>query len=222
MLPNGYKLLSEADLAREFAVARGTVRTAIQTLVQEGLVEQVHGLGTFVTMRDKRPPADTGYGPLISTGERLIRQGIEFEDTLLGRTVLEGSHKYGPFMAHRSMQIRRLRRLLDGPASVTDTLLNLDVIPQIEHLSDEELCRGSLHATLRYRFGVRFDWAERFFSAESAPADAAELLELPAGSPVLCYEQLSYVNDSDCVEYSRSWTRTDKHRHVVTIKDAPR
>src|SRR5215475_15626753 len=48
-LPVGSRLPSEDSLVQEFAVSRTTIRAAIQSLVQRGLVEIRRGKGTFVT-----------------------------------------------------------------------------------------------------------------------------------------------------------------------------
>jgi GntR family transcriptional regulator len=47
-LPPGRVMASEATLMQEHGLARGTVRKAIDALVQEGLVNRVQGRGTFV------------------------------------------------------------------------------------------------------------------------------------------------------------------------------
>src|SRR5271155_1399712 len=48
-LPPGTRLPSEHSLVQEYAVSRTTIRAAIQSLVQRGLVEIRRGKGTFVT-----------------------------------------------------------------------------------------------------------------------------------------------------------------------------
>src|SRR5438270_12999234 len=48
-LPPGTRLPSEDNLVEEYAVSRTTIRAAIQSLVQRGLVEIRRGKGTFVT-----------------------------------------------------------------------------------------------------------------------------------------------------------------------------
>jgi GntR family transcriptional regulator len=48
-LPPGTRLPSEDSLVQEYAVSRTTIRAAIQSLVQRGLVEIRRGKGTFVT-----------------------------------------------------------------------------------------------------------------------------------------------------------------------------
>src|ERR1700743_1801221 len=47
-LPIGAQLPSEEELVREFDVSRTTIRTTIQNLVRQGLVEIRRGRGTFV------------------------------------------------------------------------------------------------------------------------------------------------------------------------------
>src|SRR5215471_16882606 len=47
--PAGSRLPSEDSLVQEYAVSRTTIRAAIQSLVQRGLVEIRRGKGTFVT-----------------------------------------------------------------------------------------------------------------------------------------------------------------------------
>ena len=47
-LSPGARLPTELELAREHRVSRGTVRHALSTLVNEGLIERVQGRGTFV------------------------------------------------------------------------------------------------------------------------------------------------------------------------------
>jgi GntR family transcriptional regulator len=47
-LPAGRRLDPERDLAANYGVAFGTVRRAIEELRVRGLVQTVHGRGTFV------------------------------------------------------------------------------------------------------------------------------------------------------------------------------
>ena len=42
------RLPNEQELASQYGVSRVTVRTALATLVTEGLVVSIHGRGTFV------------------------------------------------------------------------------------------------------------------------------------------------------------------------------
>lgn len=81
-LAPGEKLMSERDMTAAFGVSRSTVRTAIQKLVDQGLVQNRRGSGTFVR-------AGTGglqHEPLIK-----VIGGEDFDllDFLEVRQVLE-------------------------------------------------------------------------------------------------------------------------------------
>src|SRR6201995_2969643 len=49
-LSPGTRLPSEDSLVQEYAVSRTTIRAAVQSLIQRGLVEIQRGKGTFVTL----------------------------------------------------------------------------------------------------------------------------------------------------------------------------
>jgi DNA-binding GntR family transcriptional regulator len=47
-LVSGARLRSERDLAEHYGVAYGTMRKAMAVLRERGLIETIHGRGTFV------------------------------------------------------------------------------------------------------------------------------------------------------------------------------
>jgi DNA-binding GntR family transcriptional regulator len=51
----GTRLLAERDLAERYGVAYGTVRRAVAVLRDRGLIESIHGRGTFVRAQGKPP-----------------------------------------------------------------------------------------------------------------------------------------------------------------------
>lgn len=84
---------SEAEIQREFGVARTTVRRAIRILRDEGLVHIVHGQGSFVGIPGEAPRVPRTY-PLyrqiaddladrIERAELTPRRPIPSEKTLL-------------------------------------------------------------------------------------------------------------------------------------------
>ncbi len=54
---NGMRLPSELQLIEDYGVSRGTVRQALRKLAEEGLIERVHGAGTFVRQSATKIPA---------------------------------------------------------------------------------------------------------------------------------------------------------------------
>lgn len=64
--PSGTRLPSEDELAKEFQVSRATLREAVTQLVQAGELLRRHGLGTFVTAKERSQFAHTLRGELES------------------------------------------------------------------------------------------------------------------------------------------------------------
>ena len=64
---NGSKLLSENELAEQFGFSRQTVRQAIGTLVNEGLLERKRGSGTFISFEPESAHSRTNNIAVITT-----------------------------------------------------------------------------------------------------------------------------------------------------------
>lgn len=223
--PPNFQLASEAHLAEQLGVARGTIRRALQVLIAEGILTQAHGRGTFVAdvgdMHDaERSPVLSGT--IISNGEQLSRAGIEFHDTLLEYTINHASKpdsgNSAAFGSSDHLHFKRLRSLREGPNSIIATDVMLSLIPGIASIEPAELVKGAFHTLLRKRFSISFSYAERVYSAQAADETMAELLLVPKGTPLLVHDQYSYDSLSRCVERSRAWTRTDRHLQTIIVK----
>ncbi|MFG3439740.1 GntR family transcriptional regulator [Nonomuraea sp. NPDC047897] len=94
-LPPGTPVPSEAELQREFGVARTTARRAIRTLRDDGLIHTVPGRGAFVGAAGQAPYAPrrvpfyqrmaTDISAAIQTGELRPRRPLPSEATLVQR-----------------------------------------------------------------------------------------------------------------------------------------
>ena len=73
-LQPGMMLPSESQLAQQHGVARGTVRSALVELADEGLIEVVPGLGRRVVGRTE-PPLMTAYAQIASDLAARVRNG---------------------------------------------------------------------------------------------------------------------------------------------------
>ena len=80
------------------------------------------------------------------------------------------------------------------------------------HLHDF-LIDGMTYAMFEVEFGVRMVRAEERIRAVAADAQAAALLKVPAGSPLLSVERLAFTYNDTPMELRRGLYRTDTHHY---------
>lgn len=214
--PAGYRLRAEDELASDLGVARGTLRRAVQDLVDEGLLVQVQGRGTFVTGESGARPSVPVTKAGSSSGAQLLQEGVDLTTTLLAKRVDIAPPK-GSFPGGEVLSLRRLRSLAEGPDAVLESQLLLAAAPGINDLSVDELESGPFYELLESKFNLTFTSAERFYVAAAAEAEIAQLLAVPVGFPILEFKQYNFAEGHGCVEYSHIWLRTDRHPHAITL-----
>lgn len=208
--PPHTRLPSEPELAASLNVARGTVRRAIRTLIDDRLLVQHQGRGTFVS-----PPqlAQTFAQEIISSAEALDRDGIRYETTVLDQALEEPSDRIAAQLqlgqGDAVVAIRRVRSVDGGPMYVLD---NYVVAGRSPGLETADLTNRPLFTVLEEDHGVVVDGIQRTFQAQIATPMVAELLRIDEGSPVLYLEQVSYDKASRPIEYSDVWIRGDRLR----------
>src|SRR6201997_4463514 len=122
-MPPGTRLPSEDDLVQEYAVSRTTIRAAIQSLVQRGLVEIRRGKGTFVT----QPKITQELTELTGFVEDMQALGRKATAKVLDHRVVPSSELVARHLALPQgspvVRIQRVR-LADGhPLSFDETYL---------------------------------------------------------------------------------------------------
>lgn len=194
----GDRLAPERELAARHGVSRMTVRRALQTLEERGLLRRAVGRsgGSFVA----QPRLVRELGTFNGLSEQLRRQGVE-----AGATVVSA-------VAHDdAVEVVRVR-LADGepfalersrfPADRFRALLELDLT-------------GSLYDLLEDRFGAAPVRAVEHIEPVLASDEEAELLALPPGSPLMLVDREAYDEAGALVETARDLFRGDRIRLVA-------
>lgn len=208
----GQQLLAEADLAKELGVARGTLRRAIKELCDSGHLEQRHGRGTFVAsgVQTREPLAHR----MESLGERMVRSGLPFETRELSRDIVPGGADYGLDAPDGVLVLRRSRWLEGSPVAVLSNAVPLHLFPGIQ---GADFSSKPLYTVLDEQYGAQFVHAERTFSAVAATAELASLLDVPPGTPLLHFSQISWGPHDVVLDVAETWIRSDRHQPAVTM-----
>ncbi len=177
----GHVLPSESDLSAEFGVSRVTVRRALETLRDEGIVESRQGFGWFVATA----PLQQRLSRLDTIEQQLEERGVHPE-----RQILEFAFVPAPPHVREKLgcqQVLRVKRrnLADGAPFAVVTVWCPAELGQ--HLSRRDVERRPFYELL----GVQLRGATQTIGAAAASDDDARLLEVPVGSPVLRCERLT-------------------------------
>ncbi|AXI77387.1 GntR family transcriptional regulator [Peterkaempfera bronchialis] len=209
--PAHYRLKSEPELAQEFGVSRGTVRRALATLIEEGLLRQVRGRGTFVTSTVIEPAIAQ---KLSTLSEDFASQGVVTSTEVRECSLITPPRPVAALLDlasgdTRVLRLVRVRSTTEGPVALLFNFVRTDLAPGIEQA---DFAGSSLFGVLEGSYGLKIATARRTFSAEAASPDVAEALALAPGSPVQYLQQVTYLADGRPVEYSDVWIHSGRLR----------
>jgi len=207
----GDPIPSEIELANRYGVSQGTVRKAVSELADENVLIRYQGKGTFVAShaeeRSKFPFLRVApeRGELKDLSAELIEFRRLRADTASMRQ-LRLSAGSGLCLIRRVMLLAGRRACYEEvrlPASRFKGL-SMSVIAQHECM---------LYSMYESAFGMRIVHAEEQLKAVAAPREAAALLNLPVGAPVLLIERVAYTYTEEPAELRRSWWDTREHSY---------
>jgi GntR family transcriptional regulator len=206
----GQPLPSERDLASALKLSRVTVRRAIANLVDDGVLLQRHGAGTFVVERIVK-----SVSRLTSFTEDLRARGLDPSSTFFERSV--GTVTPQEAMAldlSPGARVVRLHRLRYGDG--TALALEHTIVPH-DVLGDPAAVRDSLYEALE-PLGMRPTRALQRLRAVALEAEPARLLGLPTGSAALLIERRAFAASGRVVEFTRSFYRGDAYDFVAELQ----
>ncbi len=194
-------LPNEAQLGDRFEVSRATIREAVRGLVEEGYVERHQGSGTYVTDRPLlRNSLDVNFSYtayLESLGVRASRRVLAIAHGAAGKVAAERL-RIAP--ADGIVEVRRVRTADDRPA-----IFSIDVLPgEIAESATEGDFGGSLYSFLA-ACGHPVAHGEAILKPAVADDDLASVLDVPAGTLLLCVEQVDVDVNGRRVMFSREW-----------------
>ena len=206
----GDAIPSERALVVRLAVSRVTVRQAIADLVGSGVLERVHGKGTYVT------------GPQVDSRLHLTSFSREMRDRglLPATVVLAAAEEAADDDVAYALRIRpgrpviRVERL--RTADGTPMAYEVGYYPSVlfPGLLQREL--GALYDVFASHYAVVVTSGEQTVRAESADAHRARILGIAKRAPLLVQERVTYASDR-VIELSTSWYRADRYRIHMAI-----
>ncbi|MFF0147474.1 GntR family transcriptional regulator [Amycolatopsis sulphurea] len=214
-LPAGTRLANEIDLAAGLRLSRPTVRQAIQTLVNQGLLVRKRGVGTQVVRTKVARPLRLSslFDDLAGLG------GTPGSAVLVNRLEPAGPDAAARLECPGLGEVRRLRRIrtVDGePLAVMNNYLP----PDLPAPADEELRGHGLYQLLRTA-GVRLHSAQQSIGARLATPEDADLLGEQPGAALLTMARTTYDETGRVVEYGWHVYRASRYSFNLSLTNGP-
>lgn len=211
----GDLLPAEQDLAREFDVSVGTMRRAIQMLVDEGHLSRHQGKGTVVRQSAPRVNSPRLSGSLADL--------MQFEPDARVRMLSRRRMAPPPEVrlaldaadGEEAVMFRRVVWVRGRPLAYLESFVpgRFDA-----DLPTAALAQLPLVSLLASRCGVRMGRCEQSIGAHVAGATAAKLLRVPLGFPILHIARTYHDARGRVVLVSSGEYRADLYRCTVTLE----
>lgn len=196
----GQRIPAERELAELFKVSRMTLRQAIQTLVDDGILERHVGSGTFVANRkvQEKMSGVTSFTELMkAAGKTPSSKTISYHITTPSQSEIER------LQLSKDTKVLRMERVRYGsgiPICFEVTAVPADLIADF---SKEEVT-SSFYKTLAEKAGLNPGRAIQTVSAMSASEKIAEYLNVRRGEALLRLRQISYLQNGRPFEYTHT------------------
>ena len=212
-------LPGERELSEMLDVSRTTLRRAIAGLIDEGVLAHRHGAGTFV--RRNPPHVEQPLSRLTSFTEDMRLRGLAASSRVIEQGAFlptpEEAMMLGVGPGESVCRLARLR-LADGvPMAIDYAAVPLRFLDRA--VAAEELLYAALESS-----GFRPVRALQRLRAIIIGSAEAALLEIAPGSAALDIQRIAYLADGRCVEFTRSFYRSDTFDFVaeLTLSSASR
>lgn len=207
------QLPPERELAEIAEVSRVTVRKAVAQLVEDSLLEQRRGAGTFV--RAPRPKMEHSLSALMSFTEYMRQRGKTSTSRILQRGIVPPSPDeqiaLGLPGSETLSRVERLRFADDVPMALERSSLPRDILP------DPGMVDVSLYDVLRARALAPTRAVQRI-TAVNLGGDDARLLNLVDGAAVLRIDRTAYLPSGRPIEFTRGLYRSDIYDFIAELR----
>ncbi|MFC3854125.1 GntR family transcriptional regulator [Salinispirillum marinum] len=214
LLHDGDYLLPQRELAVALDVSRVTVRKAIESLVQQGLLVQKQGAGTLVTA-PRSESIHKNLSVLNSFTEDMTARGMTPRSEWVSRVLVQSSPKEAIALnlspGQRICRFARIRYANELPMAYEIASAPADLVRSVDEVDD------SFYAALQAR-GARPVRALQTMTARNADQQIADYLKMSPGDAVLYIERQGFDPNNRPVEFTRSYYRGDIYDFVVELK----
>lgn len=202
---------SERKLMDEFHVSRSTVRQAVESLVQSGMLKKIPGKGTFVSHK----PVQDWLGNLSSTNEVIDKMGMTPGAKLIGVKLVEPEgHLKEVIQLDKVYRFKRVRFANEIPIGIENNYYPIHIGKKLQNY---DLNTKAFYDLIEQDMGIPIKEADQIIKAGNVNKEDAELLEVPGGFGVLIAERKLVDHKNNFIEFEEAFYRSDMYEFKLKL-----
>ena len=209
----GESIPSEIVLAARYKVSQGTVRNAIAVLAAENIVVRRQGKGTFVATHTEEQSSLFRFLRIRRADGVDEYPHSRLLDLRRGKATAEVARLLLLRPGEAVIVLRRVLEYSGEPVVLDEITLPAALFRGLTR-ARYDAYRGSTYSFFETQFGVRMVRADERIKAIAADATSGEILDVPAGTPLLAVERVAYTYGDRPVEWRRGLCTTRKHYYL--------
>ncbi|HEY0296332.1 MAG TPA: GntR family transcriptional regulator [Bordetella sp.] len=212
-LQPGDKLPTEEQLGKRFSVSRLTVRQALHTLEEEGIIARRPGVGTWLSRRPDTPVDNRLTGPI----EEFSALGLAFSARPIRQGTIDAPADVAAALGlppgKRIYEVHRLRIVDGAPLLWLEVYLPTDLGRKVAKAAVD----GLFVPVLRRLYDQDVREQYQTIEALSASAELAEMLQVEPGSSILSVNRLFVDATGRRVVFFKTRFRADRYFYTVNL-----
>ena len=212
----GEAIPSEIELASRFGVAQGTVRKAIEALAADNLVVRRQGKGTYVATHTEEQASQFRFLRIRRNDGEAEYPSSRLIDV---RRAKPGADAVKLLQLKPGEAVFVLRRVLEysGAPTILDEITLPAALFRGLTKAKYDAYRGSMYGFFETQFGVRMLKAQEKIRAVAADANAASMLGVAVGTPLLAVDRITFTYGDRPVELRRGLCSTRHHHYANAL-----
>lgn len=212
-------LPSIQKIAGRMRVSPMTVRQAIKSLSEFGVLYSRQGKGTFISSIK----LEKDFRQVLSFTEETIARGSKPHSQVISFRLQAPSEETRIALAledgENVFRLRRVRFSDSFPMAIECSCLPEGLCPGLLETFDPAT---SLYQALLSHYGLQVSVTDEVIEVGRATAEEARQLQIPARGPIFVFTRVSFLEDGSPVEHVRSVYRGDRYKVVNRLMRAKR
>ena len=207
------KIPSERELMERFSVSRSTIREAINHLVHEGILQKVHGKGTFIATKKS---VQEWLNVLNSFTETVQNMGMKPGAKLLYTNTIAACEKVKSILKEDSLfTLARLRTANELPIAIERHYYGKKIGMQLQQY---DLETSTIYNLIEKELGIVIVEAEQIIRCKKISDEDAAHLKIERGTNVLSVERIITGLNAEPIEYYTSIFHPDIYSLRIKTK----